>query len=95
MMKKRYYAYVKEDVNRYFKKYLHEREDKIEVLRVMSATSENGESLLGSARTLLFREKYKAYYEEKTYYANFEEIQRGRTTASLGRDLRILFLYFI
>ena len=45
MMKKRYYAYVKEDVSRYFEKCLHQREDKIEVLRVMSATSENGESL--------------------------------------------------
>jgi len=50
-------------------------------------------SLLDRVITVI-REKYSLYNEEKTYYTKFEEIQIGRLTVSLGRDLRFLFNFY-
>ena len=46
IMKKRYYAYVKEDVVDYFEEKLREREDKIKILEVTPFTSEKGEVIV-------------------------------------------------
>ena len=44
-MKKLYYAYVVEDMIGYFEKKLDERKDKIKVVHMSTAVSENGEPL--------------------------------------------------
>lgn len=45
-MKKLYYAYVVEDMVGYFEKKLDERKDKIKVVHMSTAISENGKPLV-------------------------------------------------